>query len=71
MENRDNLYKAVNNMSSIKFGFNKDLIEYLSNEGYYLLKEELTESESLQQFIQLKVAEAYSDTPVYIPLQVD
>nr|YP_010561579.1 hypothetical protein OSR58_mgp11 [Ganoderma flexipes]UYX56950.1 hypothetical protein [Ganoderma flexipes] len=51
MENRTNIYNAINKMSSIKFNFNKSLLEYFKNEGSFLLNsiftEEMTKSENL------------------------
>ena len=38
LENRENLYKAVNNMASIKFKYNNLLIDFLENDGKYLLE---------------------------------
>ena len=75
MENRNNLYNAINKMSSIKFNYNKSLLEYLKNEGLFLLNsiltEELTKSEYLQIQTQLIIAEIYKEKDIYIPLQVD
>jgi DNA-directed RNA polymerase len=71
-ENRNNLFKAINNMSSVKFGFNNSLINYLENEGSFLLvNDEKTKSEQLQINIQLNVAQIYSKVPFYLPLQAD
>jgi hypothetical protein len=71
--NKDNLYKAVNYMSSVKFTYNQDLLNYLNNVGRFLLEEniKLTDSELYQRYIQLNVAKAYGETPFYIPLQAD
>jgi hypothetical protein len=41
MYNKNNLYKTINYMSSVKFCINKDLLNYLKNEGKnFNLKEE-------------------------------
>ena len=75
MENRTNIYNAINKMSSIKFNFNKSILEYLKNEGSFLLNsiftEELSKSEYLQIQTQLIIAELYKEMVIYIPLQVD
>lgn len=75
MGNRTNIYNAINKMSSIKFNYNKSLLEYLKKDGSFLLKsiftEELTKSEYLQIQTQLIIAEMYKEKDIYIPLQVD
>jgi len=37
-DNRENLFKAINYMSSVKFGFNEALLNYLENEGIFFLR---------------------------------
>ena len=39
MENKNNLYKAVNYLNSIKFKINTDLLNYLENEGSFLIED--------------------------------
>lgn len=70
---RDILYKAINNMSSIEFCFNKNLLIYLSKEGRFLLEDDIDMSngEKLQRDLQLKVAASFYGRPIYIPLQSD
>lgn len=73
MDNKDNLYKAINYMSSVKLSFNEDLLNYLLNDGKFLFNnsESLTESELYQMHIQLNVAQTYLNVPIYVPLQAD
>jgi DNA-directed RNA polymerase, mitochondrial len=71
MHNKDNLYKAVNYMSAVKFGINNDLFNYLNNEGIFLIKELKDKSEELQRITTLQIAETYSNIPFYLPLQCD
>jgi DNA-directed RNA polymerase, mitochondrial len=46
MNNKDSLYKAVNKMSSIKFKINNLLLDYILNEGNYLINS-LNENNSI------------------------
>ena len=73
LENRENLYKAVNNMASIKFKYNNLLIDFLENDGKYLLEifKNSSKSELYQISTTLNIAKVYRDIPIYIPLQVD
>lgn len=75
VENREKLHQAINNMSSVKFSYNNNFINYLENEGGFLLdslnNQELTDSEKYQNYMLLKVAKIYNNNPIYIPLQAD
>jgi hypothetical protein len=71
MFNKDKLYNSINLMSSIKFCINKDLLNYLENEGSYLIEEKGDNTEELQKFTTLQVAKTYENTPFYLPLQAD
>jgi hypothetical protein len=84
MKNKTNLYKAINIMSSVKFSVNKQLFDYLKNEGKYLLDHidetsqifndnefKKYESEELQRITTLQIAETYLNTNFYLPLQSD
>jgi hypothetical protein len=72
MENKKPLYSAINYINSIKFSFNNLLLEYLNNEGEYLLniikgEDELQRnSYFLQRSISLKIAETYKNIPFYL-----
>ena len=55
MNFKDNLYKAINLMSSVKFTINSSLLNYLNNEGKYLIKERLNDSEELQKITTLEI----------------
>jgi DNA-dependent RNA polymerase len=68
---KENLYKAINYMSSIKFRINLNLLNYLLNEGKYLLEELSDQSEELQRITTLQIAETYKNVPFYLPLQCD
>jgi hypothetical protein len=67
----DNLYKAVNTLQKIKFGINNLLLDYINNDGSYLLEKLSSESEELQREFTLKVAKIYSKSPIYLPVNSD
>ena len=46
-ENLANLYKAVNYLQEIKFGINNQLLDFINNEGSYLLEKLDNYSEEL------------------------
>lgn len=75
MENKDKLYQAINNMSSIKFNFNLKLIKYIENEGKFLMDilndHNLTDSEKYQNNMYIKIAKIFNENIFYIPLQAD
>jgi len=75
VENKLNLYKAVNYLNSIKFGVNVYLLNYLENEGNFLLdsenNQEIDKSEELQREITLKVARTFSNIPFYLSTHSD
>jgi DNA-directed RNA polymerase len=59
-------------LSSINFGINKSLLNYLNNEGKYLLDEVgLTTSEKLQRFITIKLALLFSNLPFHLSIHED
>ena len=49
------LYKDVNNLNSTKFGVNNLLLNYLLNEGKFIL-DEVKAKDDLQRTITLKLA---------------
>ena len=70
LENRDNIYKAVNNISSIKFNINKDLFNYIENEGKYLL-DSYNPQNKLQLDLTMKIAKIYYNIPFYLNTSCD
>ena len=70
IEDRNNLYKTVNYLNSIKFTINTLLLDFLNNEGNYLL-EEIKPSNDLQRIITLKIAEIYKNIPFYLTVNAD
>jgi hypothetical protein len=46
-------------MSSVKFTINSSLLEYLNNEGKYLIEKRLDDSEELQKITTLQIGETY------------
>jgi hypothetical protein len=70
-ENKDQLYKAINTINSIKFGINVSLLEFLHTEkGQQLLSIESSE-DFLKREITLKIAQAFKNIPFYISTQAD
>jgi hypothetical protein len=74
MHNKINLYNAINTMSSVKFMVNDMFLNYLENEGNYLLdisKDDFTASEELQRISILQIAKTYFNVSFYLPLRAD
>lgn len=76
MENRTNLYNAINNMSKIKFGINNCLLKFLENEGSYLLVDNNLTGKKLNQqklnyTYSMKIANIFRNTPFYLNLTAD
>lgn len=70
IENRNLLYKVINLVSSTKFSINNLFLNYIKNEGNYLLNEIKAEDE-MQRIITLKVSETFSNTPFYLNVHAD
>ena len=68
--NKKSLYEAVNYLNSIKFGINNLLLNYLLNEGKYILDSAILKND-LQKEITLKLAEIIGDTPFYLTCHAD
>jgi len=64
------LYEAVNILNSIKFSVNNLLLNYLLNEGKYIL-DEIKAKDELQRTITLKLAETLSESPFYLTVRSD
>ena len=71
IEKKDALYNSVNILNRVKFNVNKDLLNYLLNEGNYLLIDEESEKRSIQNSITLKVANIYSKYTFYLNVNSD
>jgi len=70
MENKRPLYNAINYLNSIKFSINNKLLDYLNDEGKYLL-DEIKVDDLLQRTITLKIAETYKNIPFYLNTHSD
>ena len=68
MENKKNIYRAINYLNSIQFEINNDLLNFLLNEGNILLdiKKDKDNTELLQNIITIKIAETYKNLPFYL-----
>ena len=73
MENKNKLYEAINYLNSIEFKINSKFLDYLNNEGNYLLKNNLGIDKNLQRDMTIKIAEAFNNynKPIYIPCSAD
>ena len=85
VKNKDNLFKSVNYLNGIKFRINTDLLDYISNEGSFLLgnlpgeslkdmdKSELEAYKSLQlqNEITLKIAHTFRNMDYYLNVNAD
>ena len=66
IDNKQCLFDAINQLNSIRFRINKDLLNFITNEGSYLL-----DSEDNQQEIILTIAKFYKDTYFYLNTHSD
>jgi hypothetical protein len=73
MKNKKNLYKTINYLNELEFGINTTLLNYLLNEGNYLLNDDKLNNKSdlLQKEMTLKIARTYSNKPFYLPVHAD
>lgn len=74
LASRENLYNAINEINSIKFSINTELLDYLNNEGKYILDEYISkenENNVLNAFITLKMADIYSKSHFYLNVNCD
>ena len=58
-------------MNNIQFGINKDLLNFLLNEGNYLIENKNSKSEEIHLAIILKLAKIYSKIPIYLNMHAD
>jgi hypothetical protein len=65
IENKKELFDSINYLDSIKFKINKDFLDFILNEGYYLLSSE-DEKNWTQNLISIKIAQTFINTPFYI-----
>jgi len=67
------LYDSINYVNSQRFEVNKELLDYILNEGRYLLDEveEKDRDNFLKTIISLNVASTYRDVPIYLNTNID
>lgn len=70
LENKESLYKAVNYLNKTEFSVNIELLDYILNEGQFLLDNK-NEQEVFQNNITIKVAKIYSKFKFYLNLNCD
>ena len=61
--------RRTNYLNSIKFTINNLLLDYLNNEGNYLLKH--NKEKDFQRAIILKIASTFSKVPFYLNVHAD
>jgi hypothetical protein len=77
IDNRKNLYSAVNYLNRVKFKINNILLNYLDNEGKYLwdnyIKSIKNKSGILHSNITIEIAKSYSNvsSPIYLNVFAD
>ena len=73
ISNLKNIYSAINYLNNIKFKINKDLINYILNDGIYLL--EKIKNDQLENYINslitIKIAETYINSSFYLTHNCD
>jgi hypothetical protein len=65
IEDKKELFDSINYLDSIKFKINNDFLDYILNDGYYLLSLE-DEKNWTQNLISIKIAQTFINTPFYI-----
>ena len=68
--NRQKLYNTINYFNNIQFGINNTLLEYILNEGQYLI-ESLDEETKFNSNISLKIANLFKNIPFYLNTHAD
>jgi hypothetical protein len=72
MENKNKLYETINYLNTIEFKINNKLLDYLLNEGNYLITE-INKNDDFQKNMIIKIAEAFNNCnkPFYLPCSAD
>lgn len=65
LENKKELFDSINYLDSIKFKINNDFLEFILNDGFYLLSSE-DEKNWTQNLISIKIAQTFLNIPFYI-----
>ncbi len=66
----DKLFNTINYFNQIKFGINKSLLDFIQNEGKYLL-DEVDLDNKMNNKITLNLANIYKDIPFYLNAYAD
>lgn len=70
IENKKALFKSINYLNSIKFSVNNTLLDYLENDGKFLL-DLIKEDKDIHRTITLKIASSFANVPFYLNTQAD
>lgn len=70
--NRNNkIYDSVNYLNSLKFKINSDFLDYLNNEGSFILDSYKNTSSYINNVIAFNIANIYRDIPFYLNVSLD
>lgn len=69
-EGKEKLYKTINYLNKIKFSINNSLLNYLKNEGRYLL-DSVDIGNKDKHLITLELADIYKNIPFYLNVHAD
>lgn len=69
----NDIYNAVNKLNNLKFKVNIDLLNYLQNEGSFILQDlKIKKFDSyLNNIISLDIAKTYMNNPFYLNVNID
>lgn len=68
--NREPLYQSINTLNQIQFSINTLLLDYLENEGSYLL-DNIDSKDKIQMDLTLKLSKIFSSIPFYLSTKAD
>jgi len=69
----DDVYNAVNRLNSLKFKVNADLVDYIQNDGFYILEyfKKQKYDTYINNIITLDIAKVYINTPFHLNVNID
>jgi len=67
------IYNAVNKLNNLKFKVNTDLLDYLENDGSFILDyyNDNKMDKYINNIISMKIAEVYKNIPIYLNVNID
>ena len=68
----DNVYNVINRLNSQKFKVNSDFLDYIENEGSFILEHYKNNSKNyINNVITLEIAKLFIDIPFYLNVNLD